>query len=141
MEWGVGAPLEVIYETYEGEEEGNEYQNGVIKEECIVRLGMHPSLSWYYPKSDLDLDSETNLGSESDNSLSSLDGEFHGIQRWVEKEEEREGLIEIDLHHGDVDRGTKKPLELGPVDEEDNLIEIDISRTELILGFPVDRND
>jgi len=38
--------LEVIYETYEVEEEGNEYQNGVTKEEYIVRLGMHPSLSW-----------------------------------------------------------------------------------------------
>ena len=82
--------LEVIYETYEVEEEGNEYQNGVTKEEYIVRLGMHPSLSWYYPKSNLDLDSETNLGPESGSSSSSLDGEFRGIQRWVEKEEERQ---------------------------------------------------
>jgi len=34
----------------------------------------------------------------------------------------------------------KKPLDLRQVDEEDNLIELDISPTQLILGFLVDRD-
>ena len=67
----------------------------VLKEECTVRVGIYPSLSGYYPESDLE--SESSLGSESGSSLSSWDGELHGIRRWHNGEEEREGLIEIDL--------------------------------------------
>lgn len=105
VEWNVRAPLEVIYEEYEGER-----NDDVSREKHETRF---PSLSAYHPESDTD---------------SSSDGDFPAIDGWDSPEnmcfrwdevEDREGLIEIALD------GNKKISEF-QVDEE-NLIEIDIS--------------
>ncbi|KAF5956183.1 hypothetical protein HYC85_009039 [Camellia sinensis] len=98
VEWNVrGAPLEIIHEEHEGEEEE---QNDVVKTE------KYPSLSLYYPETDSD---------------SSSAGDFPAVGEWdsPEDEEEREGLIEIELDG--------KQFHV----EEDNLIEIDISPARL----------
>ncbi|XP_043691267.1 uncharacterized protein LOC122641973 [Telopea speciosissima] len=104
VEWNVGAPLEVIYEEYEGEEE-----------ECSNDKGIDrmPSLLLYYSESD---------------SGSSSDGDLPAIERWDSSEsmcfrwdeEDREGLIEIPLD------GKRNSISVFQVEEE-NLIEIDIS--------------
>ncbi|XP_042518196.1 uncharacterized protein LOC122091986 [Macadamia integrifolia] len=106
VEWNVGAPLEVIYEEYEGEEEEKE-------ESCQMGIDRIPSLSLYYPESESD---------------SSSDGDFPAIGKWDSREsmcfrwdeEDREGLIEIPL---DGKRNSSSVLQV----EEENLIEIDIS--------------
>ncbi|XP_021740441.1 uncharacterized protein LOC110706799 [Chenopodium quinoa] len=126
LDWDVGAPLEVIYEAYEGEEEGEESQNDAFWKAGIVKR--YPSLSQYYPES------ESDSGSDSDSysySSSSLD------------EEEREGLIEIALDDYGYNYGDKKMINMlmkpkagdqkavyHNFDDEDNLIEIDISPTK-----------
>ncbi|KAE8724236.1 NAD(P)H dehydrogenase B2 isoform 1 [Hibiscus syriacus] len=102
VESDVGAPLEVIFEGFEGEEEGEDYPDPT---RVIER---HPLLSLYYPESDSD-------------SSSSLEMDFPAIGEWIsmekmcyrwEEEDRDEGMIEIDLDFRE---------------EEDNLIEIDIS--------------
>ncbi|KAA8515378.1 hypothetical protein F0562_019011 [Nyssa sinensis] len=114
VEWNVGAPLEVIYEEYEGEdhEENDDVPNE--KEEMrVVGLERYPSLSLYYPESDSDDSSE---------------GEFPAIEGWDSPEsmrfrwdeEDRDGLIEIALDG-------KRTSEVMFRVDEDNLIEIDIS--------------
>ncbi|XWS15664.1 hypothetical protein CRYUN_Cryun34aG0021300 [Craigia yunnanensis] len=108
IEWNVRAPLEVIYEEYEGEEGQNPNENDPNPIRVIER---HPSLSLYYP--------------ESDSDSSSSETDFLAIGEWVSsqkicyrwEEEDREGLIEIALDKRDLDFH----------DEEENLIEIDIS--------------
>ncbi|PSR98553.1 Mucin-4 beta chain like [Actinidia chinensis var. chinensis] len=108
VEWNVRAPLEVIYEEYEGEE-GEQNDDVFIGERPIER---YPSLSLYYPESDPE---------------SSSDGDFPLIGDWDSPEsvcfrwdeEDREGLIEIELDG-------KRKIELFHFEEE-NLIEIDIS--------------
>ncbi|KAI4299283.1 hypothetical protein L6164_032757 [Bauhinia variegata] len=113
VEWNVKAPLEVIYEDYEGEETG---ENPNEKEETRQPgISKYPSLSRYYPESDSD---------------SSSDDGFPPIENWDSQEnicfrwdkEDREGLIEIALNEG-----KKKTSEFHF--EEENLIEIDISPT------------
>ncbi|KAK6932484.1 hypothetical protein RJ641_002108 [Dillenia turbinata] len=114
--WNVRAPLEVIYEEYEGEEEeeAGEDRNVSREDQSKRQLGLekYPSLSLNYPESD---------------SESSSDGDFPAINGWDSPEslcfkwdeEDREELIEIKLD------GKRQNL----IDqlEEDNLIEIDIS--------------
>ncbi|XAR66389.1 hypothetical protein NMG60_11012608 [Bertholletia excelsa] len=112
VEWNVRAPLEVIYEEYEGEEDDH---NDDVPEEKRGTLSSsierYPSLSLCFPDTDSD---------------SSSDGDFPAIGRWgspeslyfMWEEEDREGLIEIALD--------RKTTSVFPV-EEDNLIEIDIS--------------
>ncbi|KAF8391425.1 hypothetical protein HHK36_023730 [Tetracentron sinense] len=115
VEWNVRAPLEVIYEEYEGEEEEDLNENEETRQVGIKRM---PSLSLYYPESDTE---------------SSSDGDFPGVDGWDSlenmcfrwDEEEREGLIEIPLD------GKKNSVFQV---EEENLIEIDIQRET--LGFP-----
>ncbi|KAH1091148.1 hypothetical protein J1N35_018405 [Gossypium stocksii] len=97
VKWDVRAPLEVIYEDYEGEEA---LDRGIERYTSLSRRYSEP---------------------EPDSLFSEM--EFPVIREWVssekrccrweeEEEEDREGLIEIALDfHG----------------EEDNLIEIDIS--------------
>ncbi|XVF40596.1 hypothetical protein PTKIN_Ptkin01aG0126700 [Pterospermum kingtungense] len=107
VEWDVRAPLEVIYEEYDGEGE-NLNENYPNPTSVIER---HPSLSLYYP--------------ESDSDSSSSESDFLAIEEWVSsekmsyrwEEEDREGLIEITLDRRDLDFHG----------EEENLIEIDIS--------------
>lgn len=116
--WNVRAPLEVIYEEYEGEEaeedpnEDKDTRQGV--EDPIYRL-----LSQYYPESESGSDS----GSSSEDEFPAT-GEWDSPEdvcfRW--DEEDREGLIEIALD-GEKKRGLEFQF------EEENLIEIDISPT------------
>ncbi|GKV19121.1 hypothetical protein SLEP1_g29415 [Rubroshorea leprosula] len=108
VEWNVRAPLEVIYEGYEGEEEAVANQND--EKEPARLIERYPSLSLYYPESDSDSSSEADLTVPCE----WFSPEKMGF-RW--EEEDKEGLIEIALD--------KKELEFHG--EEDNLIEIDIS--------------
>ncbi|XWS12733.1 hypothetical protein CRYUN_Cryun37aG0115900 [Craigia yunnanensis] len=108
VEWDVRAPLEVIYEDYEGEEGEDPNENNPNPTRLIER---YPSLSLYYP--------------ESDSDSSSSETDFLAIGEWVSsekicyrwEEEDREGMIEIALDTRDLDFHG----------EEENLIEIDIS--------------
>ncbi|KAK4711288.1 hypothetical protein R3W88_005801 [Solanum pinnatisectum] len=117
VEWNVRAPLEVIYEAYEGEEEEDgEYTEEKGDEELRV-IEKYASLSMYYPETDTDTDS-------------SSDGDSPVIGNWDSPEnvcfqwddEDREELIEIEL---DCKRNSEV--------EEENLIEIDLSPA----NFPV----
>ncbi|KAI3498851.1 hypothetical protein L1887_34637 [Cichorium endivia] len=120
LEWNMRAPLEIIYEAYEGEEDDDDDEesnenHAVSNDKQDAVCQRYPSLLMYYP------DSETD---------SSSDGEFPMNEKWEthesvffkweDEEEEREELIEISLdHYG------KKTVEFCHV-EEDNLIEIDL---------------
>ncbi|MED6131453.1 hypothetical protein PIB30_010209 [Stylosanthes scabra] len=111
LEWNVKAPLEVIYEEYEGEEAEN-HPNEKQENTNIFR---YPSLSRYYPESDSDSSSENGFP-ETENWDSPENMSFS----W--DEEDREGLIEIAL-----DGSKKCGMEFHF--EEENMIEIDISPT------------
>ncbi|KAL5772551.1 hypothetical protein ACOSQ2_012475 [Xanthoceras sorbifolium] len=132
VEWNVRAPLEVIYETYEGEEgedqrDESKDPNNDGKDSPRFGLERHPSLSLYYPESDSDSSSD---GDFDWGSLESV------CFRW--EDEDREGLIEIALDDG-VDNSSynnnnnNKKTDLDHLvenfhgEEENNLIEIDIS--------------
>lgn len=130
--WDVKAPLEVIYEAYEGEDADDlepvfepDREPGERVEGRFDRIERWPSLSLCYPESD----------SDSDSDASSV-REFPTIGDWVSREgelgfgwvdAEREGLIEIqlDLHGGGG--GGKRERGWDFQAEEENLIEIDIS--------------
>lgn len=122
FEWNVRAPLEVIYEAYEGEEEDenddvlNEKQdNDVLNEKQdkrVLGIDRHPSLSLYYPESDTDCSSDDDSPVMED-----WDSPERMCFRW--DEEDKGGLIEISLEG-------KRAMEFFHA-EEDNLIEIDIS--------------
>lgn len=124
VEWDVRAPLEVIYEEYEGEETGDPNSNETGPDpngrESTRNVGFerYPSLSLYYPESDSDDSSDGDLGDFPAN------GEWYSPDgtSFTWNEEDREGLIEIALDGNDK-RG------LGFHVEEENLIEIDISPT------------
>ncbi|CAL0309424.1 unnamed protein product [Lupinus luteus] len=112
VEWNVKAPLEVIYEGYEGEEtehDSNEKQD--------MNISRYPSLSRYYPESDSDSSSENGFPA-----IGKWDSPENMSFRWEEEEDRELGLIEIAL-----DGCKKRTLEFQF--EEDNLIEIDISPT------------
>ncbi|KAH8511968.1 hypothetical protein H0E87_009238 [Populus deltoides] len=135
VEWDVRAPLEVIYEGYEGEEEENPNEKDAVQDPTrFGGLERYPSLAMYYPETDSDSDSDSDV-------VFSVAGEWDMPERCCFKweEEDREGLlIEIALDHSD----TKKDMGLGldpGLDfhvEEDNLIEIDISPAKNDKLFP-----
>ncbi|KAM1004985.1 hypothetical protein ACFX13_005150 [Malus domestica] len=124
VEWNLKAPLEVIYEEYEGEENEvdpneNDPDSNRMEGNQVLGLDKHPSLSLYYPESDSD---------------SSSDGRFSVTGVWDSPEamcfrweEDREGLIEIALD-GNSKRGSLD-FRVDHDHEEENLIEIDISPT------------
>ncbi|KAL1289302.1 hypothetical protein HN51_057748 [Arachis hypogaea] len=112
MEWNVKAPLEVIYEEYEGEE-AEHHSNEKQEDTTIFR---YPSLSRYYPESDSDSSSENGFPATGN-----WDSPENMSFTW--DEEDREGLIEIALD------GSGKKCGLEFHFEEENLIEIDISPT------------
>ncbi|GJV60768.1 hypothetical protein Tco_1466868 [Tanacetum coccineum] len=60
LEWNMKAPLEIIYEAYEGEEEDevNNDNNMVSNDKEIVGCERYPSLSLYYPESDSSWDGD-----------------------------------------------------------------------------------
>ncbi|KAH6790535.1 hypothetical protein C2S51_005541 [Perilla frutescens var. frutescens] len=109
MEWDVRAPLEVIYEEYEGEEAG-ENDSEAKRELQMNVIRRYASLSLFYPDSDSDASSEGDIPADG-----GWDSPDSTCFRW-EEEDDREGLIEIAL---DEKRNNE-------VDEE-NLIEIDLS--------------
>ncbi|XP_062017043.1 uncharacterized protein LOC133733443 [Rosa rugosa] len=118
VEWNVKAPLEVIYEEYEGEED--EKDNREEHENQVLGLGRQPSLSLYYPESDSD------TSSEGDFSVTGAwDSPENMCYKW--EEDDREGLIEIALD-GNKSSGLEFQV------EEENLIEIDISPTRNDFG-------
>ncbi|XP_074334767.1 uncharacterized protein LOC141672161 [Apium graveolens] len=106
VEWNVKAPLEIIYE--DDEEEDNDKNENRFK-----GIERYPSLSLYYPKSDSDCSSDDDFA--MDMNWESTDGASETF-RWGEKGEE---LIEIALD------GKRRSQFFN--DEEDSLIEIDIS--------------
>ncbi|KDP20882.1 hypothetical protein JCGZ_21353 [Jatropha curcas] len=117
--WNVRAPLEVIYEAYEGEEEDKEDSNEKNQDfdpAGSLSLERYPSLSMYYPETDSDSSSDGNLpmngGWDSPESV---------CFRW--EEEDRAGLL-IEIALGNNNR---KHSCFDFQAEEDNLIEIDIS--------------
>ncbi|PWA52582.1 hypothetical protein CTI12_AA453190 [Artemisia annua] len=121
LEWNMKAPLEIIYEAYEGEEEEDEENNEnniVSNDKEIVGCERYPSLSMYYPESDTDSSSDGDF--PMDVNWETRDSVFF---KWEEEEDDREELIEISL-----DRYGKRSIEFCHNDE-DNLIEIDISTT------------
>ncbi|KAJ1434798.1 hypothetical protein SESBI_05158 [Sesbania bispinosa] len=109
VEWNVKAPLEVIYEDEEAEDEDPNEKHDV----GILR---YPSLSRYYPESDSDSSSESGFPA-----MENWDSPENMCFSW--DEEDRDGLIEIALD------GCKRRT-LGFHFEEENLIEIDISPTK-----------
>ncbi|XP_057416191.1 uncharacterized protein LOC130710835 [Lotus japonicus] len=116
VEWDVTAPLEVIYEEYEGEEEEETGDDPSYEREENQNMGMlrYPSLSRYYPESESDSSSENGFPATED-----WESPENICYRW--DEEDREGLIEIALD------GCKRKSEFQF--QEENMIEIDISPT------------
>ncbi|KAL6562185.1 hypothetical protein OROGR_003192 [Orobanche gracilis] len=113
IEWDVRAPLEVIYEEYEGEEaEENDAVCNSKRESEMNIIHRYASLSLFYPESDSDDSSEgDSLQTDRD-----WDSPKNMCFRW-EEEDHRNGMIEIAL---DAERMNSEV-------DEDNLIEIDLS--------------
>ncbi|KAK8524420.1 hypothetical protein V6N13_015442 [Hibiscus sabdariffa] len=104
VEWDVRAPLDVIYEEFEGDEG----KDPNLDLDQTLGIERYSSLSLYYPETD----------SDSDSSSSSSEMDFPAMGKWVSwEEEDREGMIEISLDKREIDFHG----------EDDNLIEIDIS--------------
>ncbi|KAI4304327.1 hypothetical protein MLD38_039857 [Melastoma candidum] len=118
VEWDVKAPLEVIYEEYEGEEAGE--GKPVLKEDGLVRFGRlekTSSLEVYYPDTDSDTSSEGELGLVREGGWPE-----EGSQPFEWEREDREGLIEIELDFGGSEKVYEEDLHV----EEENMIEIDL---------------
>lgn len=117
VEWNVKAPLEVIYEEYEGEEDEvdpneNPNCNREEQQKQVLGLGRQPSEGDF---------SDSDTSSEGDFSVTGAwDSPGNMCYKW--EEDDKEGLIEIALDG-------KKSSGLQFQVEEDNLIEIDISPT------------
>lgn len=124
VEWNVRAPLEVIYEAYEGEEDDEENVEDPANKDpfCIDK---YASLSLYYPETDSDTSSDgcDFLAYGDRGSPESV------CYRW--EDEDREGLIEIALDNNNNNSSNNKRERLDfenfHGEEENNLIEIDIS--------------
>lgn len=115
VEWDVRAPLEVIHEEYEGEddagEKGGDSEAAKRRESQANDIRRYASLSLFYPESDSEASSEGDYPAGR-----GWDSPESGCFRWEEEDEDREGLIEIALDEkGDCEA------------EEENLIEIDLS--------------
>ncbi|MFS7892046.1 hypothetical protein Hanom_Chr00s000479g01645821 [Helianthus anomalus] len=125
LKWNMKAPLEIIYEAYEGEEEveeddednnnNDDEMNMVYRDKHFSGIERCPSLSMYYPES------ETDSLSDDDFPMNKK-WETHESMffKWEKEDDDREELIEIS-----VDLYDKRSIELWRT-EEDNLIEIDI---------------
>ncbi|MCL7031912.1 hypothetical protein MKW94_018645 [Papaver nudicaule] len=112
--WNLSAPLDVIYEEYEGQEEVT-----AVNESAFSCLGR------YFPESD-------DTGSESDDDFDLINGwdsPLNMSYRWEDEEEEDDkegGLIEIELN--DEKRNSFDHRFYDEIEEmDDNLIEIEIS--------------
>ncbi|KAI3928449.1 hypothetical protein MKW98_024050 [Papaver atlanticum] len=118
--WNLSAPLDVIYEEYEGQEEDGKEEVTVNEFSCLGR---------YFPESD-------DSGSESDGDFDLINGwdsPKNMCYRWEDEEDGKEGgLIEIKLNdekrnsfddHRFYDYHDDDDVE----EMDDNLIEIEIS--------------
>ncbi|KAJ9168936.1 hypothetical protein P3X46_020410 [Hevea brasiliensis] len=119
VEWDVRAPLEVIFEAYEGEDDNEKHQDSDDHTRSAA-LQRCPSLSMYYPETDSDTSSDGGY---------SVNGEWDSPEsvcfRW--EDEDRAGLlIEIALDSDDK-KFSGSGLCFDFQDEDDNLIEIDLS--------------
>ncbi|CAH2078363.1 unnamed protein product [Thlaspi arvense] len=139
VEWDLRAPLEVIHEAYE-EDDDEEENPSVSGEKDPTRLReteRFPSLSLCYPESDSESDSDSSSEFNFPEIGSWISPEKVGF-RWEEEEEEEEdgdgtrgeGLIEIKLgeyHRSSQEKMSKrKQTELDFHAEDDGLIEIDL---------------
>ncbi|CAH1420318.1 unnamed protein product [Lactuca virosa] len=96
LEWNMRAPLEIIYEAYEGEEddEDSNENHEVSNDKHDVGYERYPSLLMYYP------DSETDSSSDGDFPMNEKWETHESVFfKWEDEEEEREELIEISLDH------------------------------------------
>ncbi|KAL9999132.1 hypothetical protein Hdeb2414_s0503g00906571 [Helianthus debilis subsp. tardiflorus] len=125
LKWNMKAPLEIIYEAYEGEEEEDEDEeekeddnnemNMVDRDKHFSEIERYSSLSMYYPES------ETDSSSDDDFPMNKKWETHESVFfKWEKEDDDREELIEIS-----VDLYEKRSIELCRA-EEDNLIEIDI---------------
>ncbi|XP_018468802.2 uncharacterized protein LOC108840470 isoform X2 [Raphanus sativus] len=92
VEWDLRAPLEVIHEAYEEDEEENPTR--------FREIERYPSLSLCYPETDSGSDSDSSSEFTFPEMSSWMSPEKMGY-RWEEEEEEDDGaagLIEIKLH-------------------------------------------
>ncbi|RZC50788.1 hypothetical protein C5167_019203 [Papaver somniferum] len=118
--WNLSAPLDVIYEEYEGQEEDGKEDVTVNEFSCFGR---------YFPESD-------DSGSESDGDFDLINGwdsPKNMSYRWEDEDDGKEGgLIEIELNdekrnsfddHRFYDYHDDDDVE----EMDDNLIEIEIS--------------
>ncbi|WOG85229.1 hypothetical protein DCAR_0104417 [Daucus carota subsp. sativus] len=111
VEWNVKAPLEIIYE--DEEEEDDDDDDNDRSENDFKAMERYPSLSLYYPETDTDCSSDDDFALDMNwESTESAAAAF----RWSEMGDE---LIEIALD------GKSRSQFFN--DEEDSLIEIDIS--------------
>ncbi|KAI3988188.1 hypothetical protein MKX01_011977 [Papaver californicum] len=119
--WNLSAPLDVIYEDYEGQEEDGKEEVRVNEFSC--------NLGWCYPESD-------DAGSESDDEFDMINGwdsPNNMCYRWEDEEDDKEGgLIEIELNDEKRnifdDHRFRDYHDDDEVEEmDDNLIEIEIS--------------
>lgn len=120
LEWNMKAPLEIIYEAYEGEEEEEESNenNVVTSNKQDVGCDKFPFLLMYYPES------ESDSSSDGDFPMKEKWETYESVfLKWEEEDDDREELIEISL-----DRYGKRSFDFCHA-EEDNLIEIDIFPT------------
>lgn len=115
VEWDLRAPLEVIYEEYEGEEYEDEEEGK--REVQMAIIERYASLSKFYPETDSDTSSEDDLLTMGD-----WDSPEHVCFQW--EGDDKEGMIEIEL-------GRKKKYS---EEEEDNLIEIDLYPASFPFG-------
>ncbi|RID78340.1 hypothetical protein BRARA_A01181 [Brassica rapa] len=120
VEWDLRAPLEVIHEAYEEDEEEDPTR--------FRELERYPSLSLCYPESDSGSDSDSSSEFTFPEMSSWMPPEKMGY-RWEEEDDGAAGLIEIKL---DVDEYKKKKTskqnqtEMDFHAEEEGLIEIDL---------------
>ncbi|KAG7546693.1 hypothetical protein ISN44_As12g020220 [Arabidopsis suecica] len=129
VEWNLRAPLEVIHEAYEEEEEENPNEKDPTRFRKIER---YPSLSLCYPESD----SESDSASSSEFNFPEI-GDWNSPEdigfRWEEEDDDGgiggEGLIEIKLdeyNHNSKMMNKWKQTEIDFHGEDDGLIEIDL---------------
>lgn len=131
VEWNLRAPLEVIHEENDEEEEESPGEKDPTRFRKMERF---PSLSLYYPESD----SESDSGSSSEFNFPEI-GEWNSPEnmgfRWEDEDDGigGEGLIEIKLdeynNHGSHNSKMMSQWNQTELDfhgEEDGLIEIDL---------------
>ncbi|KAD4982351.1 hypothetical protein R6Q59_001950 [Mikania micrantha] len=117
--WNMKAPLEIIYEAYEGvdeedddDDDDDDNENMVCIDKHLSKFDNYPSLSTYYSESETDSSSDDDFLM-----IKNLETYKSMFSKW--EDYDREELMEISIDY------KKKNIEFCLVDE-DNLIEIEI---------------